>query len=98
MPKPELLPRSCGQRTCPAQSNRTLSRSSKNYPNPFNPATNIRFSLAESGETMLSVYNIQGQRVATLVNGSLPAGQHTVRFGRLSPRKRNLPHAAPGGK
>lgn len=52
----------------------------QNYPNPFNPATNIRFSLAESGETMLSVYNIQGQRVATLVNGSLPAGQHTVRF------------------
>ncbi|MCC5933883.1 MAG: T9SS type A sorting domain-containing protein [Balneolales bacterium] len=52
----------------------------QNYPNPFNPATNIRFSLAESGDAVLTVYNIQGQLVATLVNGSLPAGQHTVRF------------------
>ncbi|AXI99508.1 Por secretion system C-terminal sorting domain-containing protein [Cyclonatronum proteinivorum] len=52
----------------------------QNYPNPFNPATNIRFSIPETGDVSLSVYNLQGQRVATLVNSTLQAGAHQVRF------------------
>ncbi len=52
----------------------------QNYPNPFNPTTNIRFSIAEQSDVTLEVYNIHGQRVATLVEGNRARGQHTVAF------------------
>ncbi len=51
-----------------------------NYPNPFNPETMIPFSLAKAGEATLSIYNITGQRVATLVDGKQPAGHHIARW------------------
>ncbi|MHB9057121.1 MAG: T9SS type A sorting domain-containing protein, partial [Paludibacteraceae bacterium] len=41
---------------------------SNNYPNPFNPSTNIRFSLAQSGIVSLRIYNIMGQLVKTIVD------------------------------
>lgn len=53
---------------------------SQNYPNPFNPSSNIRFGLPESGEVRLEVYNMLGQRVATLVDQRMQAGWHTVTF------------------
>ena len=46
----------------------------QNYPNPFNPSTTIRFFLPSSGEATLSIYNMLGQRVAILINGSVNAG------------------------
>ncbi len=52
----------------------------QNYPNPFNPSSNIRFGLPESGEVRLDVYNMLGQRVATLVDQRMQAGWHTVSF------------------
>lgn len=52
----------------------------QNYPNPFNPTTNISFDLIESGLTTLEIYNPVGQLVATLVNGQLSSGRHTVTF------------------
>ena len=52
----------------------------QNYPNPFNPITSIKFSLPSAGNVKLSVYNLLGQEVQTLVNGFKAAGVHTVSF------------------
>lgn len=52
----------------------------QNYPNPFNPSTTIRFSLPVTSNVTLSVFNIVGQEVASLVHGSLPAGTHDISF------------------
>ncbi len=51
-----------------------------NYPNPFNPTTQIPFQLAKSGIVSLQVFTITGQRVATVFNGKLPAGRHTMNW------------------
>jgi hypothetical protein len=53
----------------------------QNYPNPFNPTTEIAFDLKETGFVTLTVYNLSGQKVATLVNSEMPRGRHTVSFG-----------------
>ncbi len=53
-------------------------RLSGNYPNPFNPTTEIAFELPESQHVNLVVYSVSGQRVATLKNEQLPAGRHAV--------------------
>ncbi|MBU0558573.1 MAG: T9SS type A sorting domain-containing protein, partial [Bacteroidetes bacterium] len=53
---------------------------SQNYPNPFNPSTSIMYSVKESGIVSLKLYNSIGQEVATLVNGQMEAGNHTVQF------------------
>jgi hypothetical protein len=52
----------------------------QNYPNPFNPATTISFTLGKGGFTTLVVYNVLGQKVATLVSGNVAAGRHDVKF------------------
>jgi hypothetical protein len=50
----------------------------QNYPNPFNPSTRISFSLPVLSNVTITVYDMLGQQVARLVNGSLPAGSHDV--------------------
>jgi tetratricopeptide (TPR) repeat protein len=52
----------------------------QNYPNPFNPVTQIRFDLANAADVKLSVYNISGQLVSQLANGTMNVGVHAVDF------------------
>ena len=57
----------------------------QNYPNPFNPTTNISFSLADAAPVKLTVYNLLGQEVATLISGKvMNAGTHNVAFNAAS--------------
>jgi hypothetical protein len=51
-----------------------------NYPNPFNPETVIKFSLKEKSNVTLTVYNIEGQKVAELINGEMEKGFYEERF------------------
>jgi PKD repeat protein len=50
----------------------------QNEPNPFNPATQIKFNLRSEGAVKLTIYNLRGQMVATLADGTLAAGEHVV--------------------
>lgn len=52
----------------------------QNYPNPFNPTTTIRFTMKEAGRARVEVYNMLGQKVATLLDARLDAGTHRVQF------------------
>ena len=48
------------------------------YPNPFNATTSIKYSLSKSGPVNLSIYNLLGQKVATLFEGVQAAGEHSI--------------------
>jgi hypothetical protein len=52
----------------------------QNYPNPFNPVTTIAFSLGEQSTAKLSVYDLAGRQVASLLNETRDAGRHEVTF------------------
>jgi hypothetical protein len=51
-----------------------------NYPNPFNPSTNISFSLPESDYIKLEVFDLTGRTITTLIQGEMSAGTHQVSF------------------
>ena len=50
----------------------------QNYPNPFNPKTDISFTMSLPDRVVLSIYNIMGQEVATIMNSDIKPGKHTV--------------------
>ena len=52
----------------------------QNYPNPFNPNTKVGFHIPENGKVNVSIYNVLGQKVETLVNGHREKGFHSVEF------------------
>ncbi|MCD4829372.1 MAG: T9SS type A sorting domain-containing protein [Candidatus Cloacimonetes bacterium] len=52
-----------------------------NHPNPFNPETTLAFSLPSAGKVELTIYNIRGERVRSILGGYRPAGRHSVTWG-----------------
>ncbi len=52
----------------------------QNQPNPFNPTTLISFTLPENSQVQLNIYNLLGQKVTTLINRTMSAGNHQVKF------------------
>jgi hypothetical protein len=50
----------------------------QNFPNPFNPATQIRIQMPQDGHAKLTIFNTAGQEVAKLVDGDLAAGSHVI--------------------
>lgn len=51
-----------------------------NYPNPFNPVTTIHFVIPRAGDVTLSLYDVTGRLVRTLINTAMTAGEHTLNF------------------
>jgi hypothetical protein len=51
---------------------------SQNYPNPFNPSTKINFTIKVSGQVTLTMYNLLGQKIVTILNEFMDAGEHQV--------------------
>jgi hypothetical protein len=59
---------------------------SQNYPNPFNMSTGISFELPRSANIKGEIYNVLGQRVATLIDKFLPAGKYNLSWNGLNSR------------
>lgn len=68
----------CTTYTEPDKDNQHISV--RNFPNPFNPTTDIFYNLPQDMKVNIAVYNILGQKVSELVNGFQTAGDHKVRF------------------
>ena len=60
------------------------------YPNPFNPSTNLSFSLKEQGLVNLEIYNQKGQKVRTLLSDTMPAGEHRIHWNGTDDNGRNV--------
>jgi hypothetical protein len=52
----------------------------QNYPNPFNPSTSIRYEIGRQQFVVLKVYDVLGEKIATLVNEEKPAGTYEINF------------------
>jgi hypothetical protein len=75
--------RKIGDLTTDIRSNNSIARPGtfaleQNYPNPFNPSTSIKYSVNNVQKIDISVYNLLGQKVATLYNGMQTSGMHRV--------------------
>ena len=57
---------------------------SQNFPNPFNPATSISYSVPENGDLSISIYSLSGQKIIDLVDGHINAGVYTVTWNGMN--------------
>jgi hypothetical protein len=61
-----------------SESSLRINRLYSNQPNPFNPTTLIRFRLAQDGPVEITVYDVRGRLIRTLVDAPMSAGPHSV--------------------
>ena len=59
-----------------------------NYPNPFNPNTTIKYSLANASNVRIDIFNIKGQKVKELLNSIMPIGNHSVKWNGIDDQGR----------
>jgi hypothetical protein len=62
----------------------------QNYPNPFNPITTLRYNLPENGLVNITIYDIMGRVVKTLINGSQTAGYKTIQWNATNDRNEQV--------
>ena len=67
---------------------------SQNFPNPFNPETEISFQIARAERAELAIYNIAGEKIRTLVSGTVPPGNHAVKWDGKDERGQRLASGA----
>jgi len=92
LPGPGNLPKSSSdEEVISEQLAVTSYQLTQNYPNPFNPSTSISFSVKDAGLVQLTVYNLHGQEVRTLINGQMEAGFHSVSWDGKDERGQILP-------
>jgi hypothetical protein len=58
----------------------TMYSLDQNYPNPFNPVTTLSFSIGQANNTSLTIYDVLGREITTIVNDYLDAGMHQYQF------------------
>lgn len=63
----------------------------QNYPNPFNPSTEISFNLKKDGQVKLGIYNVLGQKVATLIDKEMAAGAHRITWNATNDSGQQMP-------
>jgi len=63
----------------------------QNYPNPFNPSTNIKFDIAQNSHVSITIFNLTGQKVSTLINRHLNIGSYTIIWHGLDDNGSQLP-------
>jgi len=61
------------------------------YPNPFNPATTIEYAISQASQVTLTIYDLGGNRIAQLVQGSQEAGWHSVVWNGLNDEGQSIP-------
>lgn len=62
----------------------------QNYPNPFNPTTQIEFHIAELATVTIDIYNVNGEKVKTLINAKTEAGNYKVEWNGLNDRAKQV--------
>ena len=62
----------------------------QNYPNPFNPVTSLRYDLSNSGLVNITIYDMMGRIVKTLVNGSQTAGYKSIKWNATNDRNESV--------
>jgi len=63
----------------------------QNYPNPFNPETKIQFDVAEKSHVSVEIFNLVGQKVATLANSTMEVGKYTITWNGMNDKGAPLP-------
>jgi len=61
-----------------SQQNPTKFQLSQNYPNPFNPSTTISYAIPRTSHVEVSIFNLAGQKITTLVKDALSPGNYTI--------------------